>query len=406
MSDPTLDSLALLDDPSRFRCVKNVPIFKPHVRKDAKGEKLYEVKADMLPEIARRTADLEKKSGVVGRIGQGHIKPGQPQKDQPPLFGYFRNAREGTFGPSQEPAILADYYVRVEKWDEFKDHPYRSAEFYPGRGTITGVASLKTDPELDLGVLVFEQDGEPCYHYAIAEPVQYAADPDERHMEMFARCMKKMFPHLERMHSEHAERYGATGPGTPGSTNVMVPKMSDKKPDGNPVTLEALQEQFQAYQRQAEESQKNLIAMNKAQGEQIQKLERQNQVATYERELEALHRDFVFDMTKAKERVQNYSAEQFAAHKADVMENYQRRPHTVPHVPHNGVASAIPAGAREATMQEQQEAIQFATRLIEAGQLNASEPQAYELCERAVMLAHDKGLTNEAALAEVRPQRR
>lgn len=372
MSDPTLTSLALLEDPTRFRKVENVPIFRPHVRKDARGKELYKVTEDMIPDIAQRCQALEAESGVVARMGLGHIKPGEPQTSQPPLVGFVGKARAGTFGPKQKPAVLATLYYRTEDWDEAKKYPFRSAEFYPNRGTITGLALLKTDPELDLGMLIFDAEDRPQMYVRQDEPAEPAA-------------------------------------ALPGTTTV-VSTMPDPiaKPD-NLVTLErvqALETQLATYERERAETSRQidaLVTMNKAQGEQITTLQRQNVLVTYERDLEALHRDLVFDLDEEKKLIADYTPEQFARHKT-IMQRYEKRPHNVMGVGPNGTVTAAPAsGSRQPTRKEQAEAVSLATKEVEGGRLGPLV--AYEVCERAVMLATDKGLTFDAALAEVKPKR-
>ncbi len=105
------------------------------------------------------------------------------------------------------PALLMDYYIRKEVYDESKSYPFRSAEFYPDRDEITRVAFLRRDPELDNGALVYGRD-EPCYRYTFTgnqlggsieatTAIDPAASPDAEQdrkdrefSEMFMRCLR------------------------------------------------------------------------------------------------------------------------------------------------------------------------------------------------------------------------
>jgi hypothetical protein len=296
-ADPTLASLDLFDDPSRWVVVKNVPVFRPHKRygrnKDGDKVLLYEVTQDTFDRVAAEMIDLEQDSGVIPRMTLGHIEPAQPETSQPPIVGWGRDLKRGTFGPSKVPALLADLYYRVEDWPEASKYPFRSVEYYPNRGTITGIALLKRDPELDLGALIFERGQEPCYYYSAESAMP--AEPDKKPPESVAkpaappaaapgvpgaddaeytkacahmeRYMKEKYPHLSRLHGEAAQRYEAAtafpaaggtppapaaGPGLPSSTNAAPPRPA-APPVPQPTAARMDREEQAIQYRQLEE---------------------------------------------------------------------------------------------------------------------------------------------------------
>lgn len=141
-----------LDDESKWSVRRNVPVFVPHTRKNKDGPDTV-VTADDLAEYAANTAALEREFGVCGRITEGHVVPGRAERDQPDLVGVFRNARLGTFGPKNTPAVLVDEYIRKDKESVALNRPYRSPEVYHGRKDIRGLARLISDPFLDMGIV-------------------------------------------------------------------------------------------------------------------------------------------------------------------------------------------------------------------------------------------------------------
>ena len=166
--DPTLELLARLNDATKWVVRAGVPIFKAHVRRNPEGVELYTVDDAKLERIAVRTAALEARHGVVGRITAGHLKYKEGENSQPKLYGFYRNSRMGTFGPSQEKAQLVDQYLFPETAAEAGAFPYRSAEYIPDDESIRGLALLLRDPYLDLGTV----------NYGGAEAVFYSTDPE------------------------------------------------------------------------------------------------------------------------------------------------------------------------------------------------------------------------------------
>lgn len=166
--DATRDFAAALADPSRWVIKTGVPVFKPHERTDPNTGKLIRVDVAKLHEIAANMQRLERDAGVPVRITLGHTQPQAPEVAQPPICGYYRNARVGTFGPRNEPAVIADEWLDPQYGGVRKNYPYRSSEYYDDTKQITGVALLTRDPYLDLGVVAYSRTAPCATHYSRA----------------------------------------------------------------------------------------------------------------------------------------------------------------------------------------------------------------------------------------------
>lgn len=174
--DPTLAFLDRLNDPTKWVIRRGVPVFKPHERffpehQLPNGQKIpaqrIKVSEADLADIARETRAMEE-AGMFGAITPGHrnFQPGADETQQPPVWGYQRNPRVGTFGPKQEPCLLVDEYLYPEHAEERKQYPYRSADYFPVLKQIFGYALLKIRPALNLGMVADYQGRGPCYQYA------------------------------------------------------------------------------------------------------------------------------------------------------------------------------------------------------------------------------------------------
>lgn len=215
-ADPTIDSLELLKDASRWVVKKNVPIFIPHVRKGTNGQELYRITENDLRDIAA-VCNSRAAEGVLGKLQIGHTLKDKPETEQPPLAGLFQNYQPSRFGPEGKPCLSADFYYLKSQFETSKKYPFRSAEYYPNTKEITAVALLQRDPELDMGMLLFERKG-PCYFYSSKElPMDFASQVipdeafDEKEASKFMLYMKKCFP-------KFYEQYGPGGGGQNGGT--------------------------------------------------------------------------------------------------------------------------------------------------------------------------------------------
>jgi hypothetical protein len=158
--DATLEFLEKLNDPSRWVIRPGVPIFKAHERTDPATGQLIQVDLAKLHRIAANINNAEAAGGPIS-LSIGHTSPDKKEAEQPPIGGYYRNARVQPFGPKQEPAVVVDEWLDPQYAPVRKNFPYRSAEYYDDTESITKVALLTRDPYLDLGVVAYAHGNEP-----------------------------------------------------------------------------------------------------------------------------------------------------------------------------------------------------------------------------------------------------
>jgi hypothetical protein len=222
--DPLADSLARLDDPDLWEIEVGVPVFVPHARGD------YEVTADDMAVIAAETEKRAKAGTIpVQTLGHRNLAPDADETKQPPVVGFERNFRVGTW--QDRPALLCDVYTAKADWDEAKKYPYRSVEYRHRAKVITGVARLKREPWLDVGTLVYDSADGPVTFYAmdaagttpeLSPEAQAAADQVYRYL-----CGKYAWMQT------CSKKYEA-GPGFPSGTNTTLP--TEKKKDEDMAT--------------------------------------------------------------------------------------------------------------------------------------------------------------------------
>lgn len=168
MPDPTLRILDAIEDPDRYVREPGVPVFVPHVRHGEGGEVEADVSPADLEEIARTANEKAARYGVLVRVTRGHVRlhkpdePPPPEDEQPPIWGWAKDFRVGRWGPQGgNVGLLADIYFDRRHHAAAMTYPFRSAEYYPETGEITGVGLLRRDPELDLGLLTYARRGRP-----------------------------------------------------------------------------------------------------------------------------------------------------------------------------------------------------------------------------------------------------
>lgn len=180
MSDPILETLAKFNDDSQWEDIKeNVPIFVEHslyevphpfipnetiriavlpgqpTPKD--GKFLYAIGAEDLTKIAQRINAKLNETGNAIKLFIGHSNSGLPQTQQPPLVGYGVGASVGPSGPKGRLAVRLNRLLH-SRGSQHRDFPERSPEFDPIKGEITGLALLKTDPKLPMGLVTYASD--------------------------------------------------------------------------------------------------------------------------------------------------------------------------------------------------------------------------------------------------------
>jgi hypothetical protein len=242
--DPTLEFLRQFDDPAKWVIVPNVPIcmaFERSMRVDTPtGPREVQVKvtdAD-LPRIAEEINRLERERGFVPQLTLGHRNPspGFPQHLQPPTVGFSRGARVGTFGPAQTPCVLSTLYYMRDMAPMAGKYPHRSVDIYPeGLGSeypplsVTGVALLKTDPYLPMGMITLAADGTLCFQMG-GSTVATETDKEKEEREKREREEKGKPLTLAALEAHPVWQFmckqmAAAGPGSPGPASVAPPTM-------------------------------------------------------------------------------------------------------------------------------------------------------------------------------------
>lgn len=261
-ADPTLDSLARFEDPSLWVIVRNVPVFDEHDEVNEKGEVIRHFGRSELERIAESTNRLRAASAVVPKITLGHTLTRNPktgeqprETDQPPIVGYApKGLRLGTFGPARKLALLTDLYFRREDYAEAKTYPHRSVELYPSTNQITGIALLRRDPQLDLGLLTYGRDNGPRYYQMENDmpeelkpgtpPVVPAPDGDQGQDDPLMAALHK-HPAFQYMCKRYMDETGDQDMGgmarymaAPSGTNTVVPA----GPEGDATRMQREQE--------------------------------------------------------------------------------------------------------------------------------------------------------------------
>jgi hypothetical protein len=339
-ADPTMAALESLKDPKRWVVVRSVPVFCAHRRKVRRkdpetGEmvdKEVVVTEDDLRDIVNHARALTRETGAVPGLWMGHRNPAPdfPEERQPKLVGLTPNWRMGTWGPKKKTAILVDLYYDRRFWHETQNAPYRSAEYYPDQ-EITGVALLRRDPQLDLGLILNARDGEPVL-YAADETPPGPGDPteppgkpgegggdsddpeDKKFMDRFAKCM---------------ERYlAAMGPNN-GGWPAPVPADAKKRMEGEPDRLQRSQEhlQYRRLEERLAEQDRKLKALEAGRQEDALRYAR-NEASLI---IEGLDRDgYVLGppekVQKMAERMSRMSAAERLDYEREVREHWARAP--------------------------------------------------------------------------------
>lgn len=252
-TDPTVELLRSLRDPNKFVVRRGVPIFKPHRRviRDRAGNVVQTivVTAKDLPRIAGRMRSAER-SGTLAVLTAGHRKGGDADETkQPRIFGYSGNARVGTFGPNNEPAILVDEFHRYETWNESKQYPFRSPDYYPETDDITGVAALVRDPFLKLGIVAYgrgeviryELEATPMADDNLLPPGVGDGDGDEMPPEGHDQFLANM-AHYEKSNPwvGHARTQyeAASGSAPPEGASAMIPGLDNAADDDEVLRMQ------------------------------------------------------------------------------------------------------------------------------------------------------------------------
>lgn len=278
-TDPTLDFLRSFDaDPSKWVIVENVPVCRPHIRKgklpDGTEYQIEVTEAD-LPDICAELNRRETEGGLLPILTIGHrnqLAAGKDEINQPAIVGYGRQYHVGKFGPKQISAVLVNEYHLSERHELAREFPFRSMDFRPGTKTVTGVALLKKDPWLELGMVTYDdsdgadspQDGVDMTPVTTKNFAEYA----DKHLDSkpaWGYCMK-----------QYSAAY-------PSGTNTAMPADTEKET----VTMQADQvtAQYQALEarvkvmEQADTLKDNkLSSLEKANAELLSQINHQDAV--------------------------------------------------------------------------------------------------------------------------------
>jgi hypothetical protein len=187
-------SLAKFNDPTQWEHVDfNVPIFVEHElwevphpwdkktkikvailpgqAKPKDGKLLYSIGPNELETAADEINEALQSTGNAVKVFIGHSDASKDQKANPKIIGYGVGAKMGTFGPKNHKAVIQDKVCYVKgHYEEAKTYPERSPEFQLLTGRITGLALLRTDPKLPMGMITYQLDDTVLYAAEFLKP--------------------------------------------------------------------------------------------------------------------------------------------------------------------------------------------------------------------------------------------
>jgi hypothetical protein len=138
-------SLPNLDNSTEYICVPNVAVL------DEDDDNFSE---SFLTEVVERTNDRAEHGDLI-LLTIGHTEDELPETEQPEPVGYVRAVKLGKL--HDRKAILADLYIKADRFDEVMTYPRRSAELWHDSefesGFIDIVSVLRRTPARNLGLL-------------------------------------------------------------------------------------------------------------------------------------------------------------------------------------------------------------------------------------------------------------
>lgn len=207
MSDRYGEFLRLLEDPSHYVKVSDVPVFDQHKEVyylDPRGKmcastapgarkRVKHFDKKTLEEIARN-CNARDKTGTLAPLTRGHTIPDEnDESKQPEIMGYAKDWRVRFDPRLKKWVIAANYYLRADHEKDARTYPRTSVELWPGDDIIDPIALLRRTPQRDLGQWTYGKDnssgaagfsawrysraGRPVFRYAMeTKPM---ADPWE-----------------------------------------------------------------------------------------------------------------------------------------------------------------------------------------------------------------------------------
>lgn len=365
---------AWLLDPTRYVRIDAVPVFDEH---EGFGR-------EQLDEIVHKCNERERATGDLCPITIGHTLKEDPNEDvQPDVVGYARNYQLGRFGPGNKLAILADFYLRKDRYEEALSYPRRSVELWKSDKIIDPIALLRRTPQRDLGLLTFKKGGEVLAYERRTGRLVYALEhdmadtkndwdedslPAEEHdkaLMYFRHCLKNhaVGKHLadQYMKSCGADPVQhAAGAGGPSATSVTVPAMTPVAPAPAPGGVvapvkpeedgpEQLRRKEEAIRFQKQEEEKKALEARLAAMEQYARDAQAREVKTL-RESEALQlirEGLDFDTVEHMKFVGDMSQEQYARYMPLFKSSCKKLPVTLPGrglIPTEQPARVLPNG--------------------------------------------------------------
>lgn len=289
---PRLLTAADLEDERKYVIARDIPVFA--VSERLKNGQVVKVPKEKLKRILAKVQQNERKfTFPVMTLGHRKMRPGVdvPETAQPRPVGYSRFHSIGEL--DGEPVIWASLHYSKDEYDEAKTYPFRSVDYYPSTDEISGVALLRRDPELTLGVTTYARDAllNSIEAYAMeptpgaapqptppnpADPAAQAdaSAPDAGFLKQYEMCVKAKHPHLPAMHEKYAASIApaptppapaAPAPAVPGATNNAIPAPATPEPkkDEPPMqhsnTAQALQ--YELTQAKVADMEKKLVAL-------------------------------------------------------------------------------------------------------------------------------------------------
>lgn len=392
-----------LENPELYERIDEVPIFCKSIRRKKATDGTWhvvEVDESDLNEIAQNVHRMEFSKGVLPVITPGHRMkdPKLPEEDKPAVWGYGRNFRPGSYTtPSGQrvQTLLSTWYL--SKKERAKDgrpaneaarsFPFRSVDYYADSNEISGIALLRSDPELDLGLISYGH-GRPLFHYATENdmpgmpmndptmPPDVNVDPnagmgelspeEQQQAQRYMAYFEKSHPAFKFMCDQYAATMGgagapggapASGAGSPmpgaapapasiSPTNTSLPdeagdpdefsrrrqpvSTTNTTPANTPVVDQDVRARLAQYERERASDRKLVEDLKKQLDEERQgraDAEKASRLTQYHSELEALSSEYEMDVAQEKADVEHLTPAQFRHHVDNrIKKHYRENP--------------------------------------------------------------------------------
>ncbi len=268
-----------------------------------------------LKDLADKMNARQAETGDLATVWLGHRIHEDAETDLPPIIGYLKDYELGELGDKK--VLLADMYIKPEFKEESTGYPRRSVELYAKKYLIDGVALLKRQAAMDLGMLAASEKQEKI----ICECPEKIQETDKYSMDeaqIFEMVIKKMMDHpkLAHLFNEDKEHNPITEKDTvmskemaaPSGSNTFVPEVIPDAPK---------KEDKKEYEEIAEE----LVKVN----QELQDTKKMYQAQIREKDFVALEMEgYTFDKEEELKFALNLTEEDYKNHLARIKKNYQR----------------------------------------------------------------------------------